>query len=204
MKAEIRSAWQALARASDDVQRAEVAWQNQANDRLKEARQNLEETRKVADEATKKVERENTTSRSEVLALSQPDLATEYTRAEQIMHDATNPYSRSLTRLSWMLHSLFILLETLIVSMKMLTPESGMDKAVEAVQTEEQERLFIEANARIIRRQIAEEAASEVYMKAVAKWKKEQLEILDQPDPTSRPTLLALRKECAQVVEAAA
>jgi hypothetical protein len=204
MRIEIRNASQALARANADVERAEAAWRLQATDRLTGARQELEETRRTAVDTNKKVEHENSTSRSEIMAFNQPDLATEFTRAEQIMHDAKNPYSRSLTRLSWMLHSLFVLLEALIVSMKMLTPESGMDKAVKAVETEEQERLFLEANARIKRLQLAEEATTEVYEKAVAKWRKEQLAILDQPNPTTTPALLALRKECVELEEAAA
>jgi len=113
MRIEIRNASQALARANADVERAEAAWRLQATDRLTVARQELEETRQTAVDANKKVEHENSTSRSEIMALNQPDLATEFTRAEQIMHDAKNPYSRSLTRLSWMLHSLFVLLAKL-------------------------------------------------------------------------------------------
>jgi hypothetical protein len=204
MRIEIRDASQNLARANEELERAESAWRKQANDRLIAAQQDLVETRRAAAEANTSAERENAISRDAILSLNQPDLATEYTRSDQIIEDSKNPYSRSLARLAWMLHALFVLLESLIVTMKMLTPESGMDKAVKAVETEEQERLFIEANARISRQQMAVEATSDVYAKALAKWHVEQLEILKQGGPTTTPALLALRRECAQVVEAAA
>jgi hypothetical protein len=204
MRIEIRDASQNLARANEELERAESAWRKQANDRLIAAQQDLVETRRAAADANTSAERENAISRNAILSLSQPDLATEYTRSNQIMEDSKNPYSRSLARLAWMLHALFVLLESLIVTMKMLTPESGMDKAVKAVEAEEQERLFIEANARISRQQMAVEATSDVYAKALAKWHVEQLEILKQGGPTTTPALLALRRECAQVVEAAA
>jgi hypothetical protein len=204
LRTEIRDASQILAQANADVERAETAWRQQANDRLATARQDLEETRRAAADANNKVDRDNAISRDAILLLNQPDLATEYTQSDQIIHDPKNPYSHSLEKLAWMLHVLFVLLESLIVTMKMLTPESGMDKAVKAVEAEEQERIFIEANARISREQMAVEATSDVYAKALAKWHVEQLDLLKQGGPTTTPALLALRKECAQVVEAAA
>ena len=204
LRAEIRDAAQNAARASGGVERAEAAWREEANGRLATARRDLDETRQSVVTASSKVERENEATRAEVNLLTRPDLATENSRADQIMDDPQNPYSASLRRLSTGLDAIFILMESLILTIKLLAPESAMDRAVKAVESEEQEKLYLEANARIVRTQMAVEAANDLYAKALAKWHAEGLQTIQMNGPTSARTLAEIREECAKVVEAAA
>lgn len=204
LKAEIRSAAQAATRANEDVKRVQAIWQQQASERLTSARQNLDVTRRAADDTTNRVVKENAIADSAIMALNQPDLATEYARADQIMRDPKNPYSHSLSSICWRLHTLFIGLEVLLVSLKLLTPESNMDQAIRAVEAEEQESLAFRTNANISRWQAATEAASEVCNKAIAKWRKEHLEILELPAPLTAEAFKEVREECERMKEAAA
>jgi hypothetical protein len=204
LKAAIRDASQGAARANEDVERAESIWRQQANDRLASARQELEVTRHIASDATAKVDRENAISRGQIDSLTRPDLATEYTRSRQIMNDPKNPYAASLLSLSWILHSLFILVESLIVTTKALTSESDMDKTVKTIESEETEKLYLEANARIMRMQMAVEATNDLYAKALAKWHTEKLQLIQMNGTISTRVLREIREECAEVVEAAA
>jgi hypothetical protein len=204
LRAEIRDAAQSAARATSDVERAEAAWREETNGRLTTALRDLDEARRAVGTTSSKVELENEASRTELNRLTRPDLATENARADQIMDDPKNPYCASLRRLSAGLDAIFIFMESLILTIKILAPESAMDRAVKAVESEEQEKLYLEANARIMRRQMAVEATNDLYAKALEKWHTERLQLLQMNGPISARVLGEIREECADVVEAAA
>ena len=203
LRAEIREAAQTLAQTDSDLKRADAAWREATTDRATRAKKDLDFTQNEVATATQAVESENTVSREQVNRLTQPDLATEFTRARQIMADNKNPSSAALRSLSRMLEALFMLLESIIVTIKMLAPESAMDRAVKAIESEEQEKLFLEANARIVRVQMAIEKASDLYALAIAQWHTQRLQEL-QAVPSSPTALSALREECDEMIEAAA
>ena len=193
-----------LKRANSAVAEAEIEWRRNASDALTSATQYLGQAKQASETADAKVERENDNSRAEVNRLTKPDLATEYTRAGQIIADPSNPYSSSLRAIRMLFDALFVMLEMLIVSIKVLSPESEMDRAVKTLEAEEQEAMRIESEARIKRLEKAAETTRELMDEVFDLWKEQKLEEMRETEPFSTSVLMELLEECEELVDRAA
>jgi hypothetical protein len=153
--------------------------------------------------AADKTEHADAVSTDEINRLSTPNLATEWATAEKIMSDPRNPQAAAMKKAALGIHSLFVLIELLIVTIKLTMPESAMDRVVATCEEEERERNTLQANARILRMQASAEAAIDVYQQAVQRWHDERRLQVQRHGAMSTPDLQALKEECAGAITAA-
>jgi hypothetical protein len=203
LRAQVSQARQDVARANGDVVRAESVWRSTANQRLQETRTDAAEARKEFRTAADKTEHADAVSTDEINRLSTPNLATEWATAEKIMSDPRNPQAAAMRNAALGIHSLFVLIELLIVTIKLTMPESAMDRVLTTCEEEERERNTLQANARILRMQASAEAAIDVYQQAVQRWHDERRLQVQHHGAMSTPDLQALTDECAGAITAA-
>jgi hypothetical protein len=203
LRTQIREARQQLARTTAAVDRAEAEWRRSANNRIEETRKDASEARQSLIAAAEVAGRNDAISAREIARLSTPNLATEFDTAEKVMADPKNPESASMKTLSRILHSLFIGIELLIVTLKLTTPETAMDRVVAAVEEEEREQITLQANAMILRVQAATDAVSDLYQHGVQQWHAQRLQQVQQSGPLATNDLQELKQECAAAILAA-
>lgn len=203
LRAQVRQARQDVARANGDLARVESVWRSTVNQRLQETRKDAAETRKAFRAATDRTDHADAVSIDEINRLSTPNLATEWATAEKIMNDPRNPEAAAMRKAAFGIHSLFILIELLIVTIKLTMSESAMDRVVAACEEEERERNTLQANARILRMQASAEAAIDVYQQAVQRWHDQCRLQVQQHGAISTVDLQSLKEECAGAITAA-
>jgi len=204
LKAILREAANSVARANSAVAGAEADWRNTASEKLSAAKQNAGQARVASEAATKKVEQENDASREKVDRLTQPDLATEYTRANQIIANRSNPYSSSLRDIRNLLDTLFAVLEVMIVLIKVLSPESALDRVVRILEEEEEIQTRILSQARTERVRMVRKKVTEVVAVALKAWGDDKERDLRKAGTLTTKALVDLLGECADMVDRAA
>jgi hypothetical protein len=192
---QIREAREAREQAKADEAGIFERWQSDLQTQLKLRRGELEPARSARGRSAEQMNAGNAADKQQIQSMLAPNLAQEYSAFLRVTSDPKHPDGPALRAWAFAFHLLFFLLEVMPLVLKIFMPRNSVDEVTDAVVAEEQDRINLEFNSRMRRREAIDEALLELEMQAIENVKNEELMKADI-------NMQDVRKRLAEVVAA--
>ena len=167
-----RAAAVSAARREHERIRADWVRHEQATrDRLVDA---WREARVAQTRARTDLNERNTESANAWATLMRPSLITQYSAFRRIVANPEHPDAAALWRWEWALHTLFFLVETIVLMLKVLWPAGGpLERAVTAFDGQDKERVTLQHNRKFAEMRAMDAARGLLQQQAIRAWRRE-------------------------------